>query len=558
VSDAGPRSRRSLGKYRFVATLGHGGMAEVFLAVAKGPAGFNKLVVIKRLRPNLAEDAELCAMFLDEARLAARLNHKNVVQTNEVDRIDGHYFMAMEYLDGQPLHRVLGRVKQAGKTLPLPLVRRIVGEVLAGLHYAHELSDYDGSPLDIVHRDVSPQNVFVTYDGQVKIVDFGIAKAARRVVETDTGVIKGKLSYMAPEQAFSPSAEIDRRADVFSVGVMLWEMLAGKRLWQDMGDPEIMVALMREAPHVAKASPGADLALARIAERALGRDRGDRHATAAAMRADVEQSGEIASAEQLGAFVERLFHEQRVEIKARIARQIDLLDESEDGAALLDLERGSAQRRSLASIPPREGPPREGAGVLDLESGSHRAPGQGDTPTPSTVTARQKTERTPDGISNEALFSHHDRPPSRAPLVLGATLAVAVMGAIYLTSSSGRETPKPAASAAASHAPTAAPSASVTATASAPHAPLGAYIHVHLAANPVEARVLVDGAVLPTNPFDGKFVKDGAAHRVQFEAGGFLSQSRVVIFDKDVSIDVPLKPRPKAAEAPGMKPDPYT
>ena len=553
MSDAGPRSRpRSLGKYRFVATLGHGGMAEVFLAVAKGPAGFNKLQVIKRLRPNLAEDAELCAMFLDEARLAARLNHKNVVQTNEVDRIDGHYFMAMEYLDGQPLHRVLGRAKQSGAALPLPLVRRVMSEVLGGLHYAHELTDYDGSPLDIVHRDVSPQNVFVTYDGQVKIVDFGIAKAARRVVETDTGVIKGKLSYMAPEQAFSPSAEIDRRADVFSVGVMLWELLAGKRLWHDMGDPQIMVALMREVPRVTGAAPSVDRALAGVCDRALARDRDERHASAAAMRADIEKTGEACSMDELGAFVEKLFHEQRGDIKARIARQIDLMEESEDGAALLDLDRGLLPRRSLASLPPGAGP-----GILDLESGSRRAPGQGDTPTPSTVTARQETERTPDGTTNEVLFSHHDRPSSRAPLVLGVTLAVAALAAVYLASSSGHEAPQNAATAAPSSAPTSAPAAPTIATALPTPTPTGAYIHVHLQANPDQARILVDGAPLPTNPFDGKFVKDGAVHRVQFEAGGFHSQSQVVIFDKDVSIDVPLQPRAKVVEPAGMKPDPY-
>ncbi len=244
---------QSLGKYRFVATLGHGGMAEVFLAVALGPAGFNKLQVIKRLRPNLAEDPDLCAMFLDEARLAARLNHRNVVQTNEVDRVDGQYFMAMEYLDGQPLHRILVQAKKLGRPLPLPAISRVLCDALAGLHYAHQLADYDGAPLGVVHRDVSPQNIFVTYDGQVKIVDFGIAKAARRAVETETGVIKGKVSYMAPEQAFG---DVDGRADVFAVGVVLWELVAGRRLWQGMGDPEILGALVREVPRLAERGPG--------------------------------------------------------------------------------------------------------------------------------------------------------------------------------------------------------------------------------------------------------------------------------------------------------------
>jgi len=540
VTDAtSPTARaKSLGKYRFVASLGHGGMAEVFLAVAQGPAGFNKLQVIKRLRPNLAEDPDLCAMFLDEARLAARLNHKNVVQTNEVDRIDDQYFMAMEYLDGQPLHRVLGRAKHAGGDLPLPAVLRVVGEALQGLHYAHELTDYDGSPLDIVHRDVSPQNVFVTYDGQVKIVDFGIAKAARRVVETDTGVIKGKLSYMAPEQAFSPSAEIDRRADVFSVGVMLWELCAGRRLWRGMGDPEIIAALVSAVPRVADVRPGVDPKIARVCDKALALSRDDRYATAAAMRADLEKAGEAWSTEELGAFVEGLFHDQRVEIKARIARQIDSLDQSDDGD-LLDLDRGSLPRRRRASTPPFEGP--------------------SDTPTPSTLGARQIVERTPDGTASAVPSAQHDRPPSRAPLAVGATIVIGAAAAIYLVSSSHdvARTAAPGAGRSTIAPPSAPAPPTVVARPPPSAAPMGAYIHLHLAANPIEARILVDGAALPSNPFDGKFVRDGAVHRVQFEAAGFVPQSRVLIFDKDTSLEVPLQRKAKAAEPAGMKPDPY-
>ncbi len=153
-------------------------MADVYLAVAVGPAGFNKLLVIKRLRQNLTDEPELRAMFLDEARLAARLNHRNVVQTNEVGVTDEKYFIAMEYLDGQPLNRVFARARQEKSEVPLGIALHILCDVLAGLQYAHDLEDYDGSPLHVVHRDISPQNVFVTYDGQTKIVDFGIARGA--------------------------------------------------------------------------------------------------------------------------------------------------------------------------------------------------------------------------------------------------------------------------------------------------------------------------------------------------------------------------------------------
>jgi eukaryotic-like serine/threonine-protein kinase len=517
----------SLGKYRFVATLGHGGMAEVFLAVAMGPAGFNKLQVIKRLRPNLAEDPDLCAMFLDEARLAARLNHRNVVQTNEVDRVDGQYFMAMEYLDGQPLHRVLVQAKKLGRPLPPAAISRVLCDTLAGLHYAHQLTDYDGAPLGVVHRDVSPQNIFVTYDGQVKIVDFGIAKAARRVVETATGVIKGKVSYMAPEQAFG---DVDRRADVFSVGVVLWELLAGQRLWHGMGDPEILAALVREVPRLRSAVPGVGPELARICDRALALERDERHATAAELRAELERAVPPCSGEALGVLVEGLFHDQRREIKAALARQVDLVEHGA-GADLLELDRGEGRR----SVPP----PR----ALSSE-----APPSIETPPPSTMAPGR------DGGHPQT-----PRPAGRTPLLVAAALLAGVAVVAYVLVPARRE----AASSATPAAPpvtrgdSPAPANATAAVVAPSTTPADAYIQVHFASSPPEARILVDGAALPANPFDGKFMKDGAVHRIQIEAAGFAPLSRLVVFDKDQTLDLALQPRPKPAEAPGMKPDPY-
>jgi serine/threonine-protein kinase len=180
----------SLGKYTPLAELAHGGMARVRLAALQGPGGFNKLVVLKELRLDFAEDAEFVAMFLDEARLAARLNHPNIVQTNEVGRSHKTCFMAMEYLDGQSLVAMLRRAQRTGG-LPIGVAARIASEACGALHYAHELRDYDGTPLQVVHRDVSPQNVFLTYGGVTKLVDFGIAKSVNRNVETSTGVLKG-------------------------------------------------------------------------------------------------------------------------------------------------------------------------------------------------------------------------------------------------------------------------------------------------------------------------------------------------------------------------------
>src|SRR5688500_4127745 len=180
---------RAVGKHRVVCELGQGGMANVFLAVAQGTGGVSKLVVLKALRPELASEPDALAMFLDEARLAAQLNHGNVVQTYEVGQNDDRHVIVMEYLEGQSLAKLVRCAESAGQRFPLALHLRVITHVLEGLHYAHEFKGYDGQPLHLVHRDVSPQNVFVTYDGRTKLLDFGIAKAATSTTHTLTGTV---------------------------------------------------------------------------------------------------------------------------------------------------------------------------------------------------------------------------------------------------------------------------------------------------------------------------------------------------------------------------------
>jgi serine/threonine-protein kinase len=236
-----PRRSSSL---RLLFEIGRGGMGVVYLGLAEGPAGWTKLKVIKRLRPDLAADPRAVEMFLDEARLSARLLHPNVVQTNEVGFDGRHYFLEMEYLEGQSCELLQRRAASAGG-LPLATSLWILTQALAGLHYAHELKDLDGTPLHVVHRDVSPHNVFVTYDGNVKLLDFGIAKLATSSMDTQTGAVKGKATYMSPEQA--TRGAVDHRSDIFSVGVMLWQALTGQRLWGDRSDFEIFLELQRGA-----------------------------------------------------------------------------------------------------------------------------------------------------------------------------------------------------------------------------------------------------------------------------------------------------------------------
>ena len=308
-----PRTR--FGKYTLIAKIGHGGMAEVFLAALDGPAGFTKLTVLKRLHPHLEDEPQLIGMFLDEARLAARLNHPHVVQTYEVGDVDGRHFLAMEYLEGQSLARLLKYATRKGEKIQMATAVRIFIDALDGLDYAHTLTDFDGTPLRVVHRDISPGNIFLTYDGQVKVLDFGIAKAGTQIMETRAGQVKGKFAYIAPEQA-RPGAH-DHRADIWSMGVVFWEAFAGRRLFK--GETEITTlqnALNADVPRL-DTLVDVPTAVADIAERALQRDPEKRFESADAMKEALERLmidlGWRVSRNDVGKCVAGYFTNERVE-----------------------------------------------------------------------------------------------------------------------------------------------------------------------------------------------------------------------------------------------------
>src|SRR5208283_1308644 len=285
-----PRGAPNLaGKYRLIAELGQRGMATVYLAVALGTSGFRKLAVVKLLRPEIAVDQEFVQMFLDEARLCARLSHPNIVQTYDVGVDEVGHLMAMEYLDGVSLHAATAKLGKTGGPLTFAMQARVLLEVVEGLRYAHELKDYDGRSLDIVHRDVTPHNIFVTFDGQVKLLDFGIAKAATSSVRTATGVIKGKLTYMAPDQARGDP--VDARADLYAVGVMLWEAITGRRRWPTgLSQPALFTRLASGEPPESPeaASFGYPEELDGIVLRTLAVNPADRYQTAAELAAALE------------------------------------------------------------------------------------------------------------------------------------------------------------------------------------------------------------------------------------------------------------------------------
>lgn len=311
---------RHIGRYDVVSLLGEGGMARAYLAVRRGPAGFNKLAVIKQILPNLSSNADFIAMFLDEARLAARLHHPNIVQTFDVSKHDGSYLLAMEYLEGQSLSLIYRRIHPS--TIPLATHLWVLTQVLAGLHYAHTLCDFDGTPLGVVHRDISPGNVLVTYAGEVKLLDFGVAKAS---LATATGrTIKGKPGYCAPEQLCA--VEPDARADVFSVGVMLWEALAGRRL--NRGKNLVEVAKMRLAgtePKIRDVRPDVDPALADICDRALAVRPDERFASAADFQAVLQRKLRTLPAQgpaTLAGLLEKAFAADRQELRKLIENRL--------------------------------------------------------------------------------------------------------------------------------------------------------------------------------------------------------------------------------------------
>jgi eukaryotic-like serine/threonine-protein kinase len=569
VPAPGRGNTNAFGKYQLLADLGHGGMADVYLAVARGPVGFNKLVVIKRLRPHLAEEPEFLAMFLDEARLAARLNHPNVVQTNEVGEEHGSYFIAMEYLDGQPLHRIMHRAARRGMRVPLEAWLRILCDALAGLHHAHELTDFDGTLLSVVHRDASPHNVFVTYDGQTKLVDFGIAKAASRTAETWAGVLKGKVAYMAPEQA--RCADVDRRADVFSIGVVLWELLTQERLWRGLSDVEILERLAAaDVPRARSVRPELPAELDEICARALAVRAEDRFASAAELREALERYAAAhlprCGPSELGRIVADLFADRRQELRTIIERQLRGVTVSRDAAGW------SGSRPQPLEVVPQDA--REGSGPTPAESGSRAHGGVGAQQraamTPSDGLPRLSMpslpgEGTPSVVGGHrydtgagaSAFAATLAPPSRrgpmlviaSAAILGALLALVVMSRRGSDAETGAAAPVEAAAAG-----PASPAAASAAPSVAP--PPAADVEVRISARPPGAKVFIDDAPVGIGDFVGRFPADARPHQVRIEAPGHLPHSESAVFDNDVVIDVVLAAQPAKAAGPRVPPAP--
>ena len=519
---------RSLGRYSLIAQIGRGGMGVVYLGLVRGPAGFNKLFVVKELKPDLSADPEVVSLFLDEARLSARMNHPNVVQTIEVGSQDDRHFMAMEYLEGHSLVEIRERCLDGGVALPEHLALSIIIGALEGLQYAHTLTGFDGSEQGVIHRDVSPHNLFVTFDGTVKMLDFGIAKASNSAQHTETGVLKGKVAYMAPEQA--AGQPFDRRIDLFAVGIVLWEALAGRRMWGDSAvDMSILHSLWnRSIPDLSVARPEIAPALALIVKKATHSDPDQRYSTAVEMQRALEEYAATlegpSGTRELGKFVAEHFKRDRAEIKARIDAQLKLMANADSN------DIGMARVYS---------------GETPLGTSVVQPRGAGGTGSTGTTMGRRVAGPQPDAQPSR----------SRAPWIAsGAGLVLVVAGAGFAL----RQGPADRANAVVAPAMT------------APAAPLAAVVHVTLAATPASARIFVDGKALAGNPFTGTFPAGSAPHTARAEAPGYAASSLELVFDQDRAVNLalhPLDPEPaaspsrspsRATPAPAAAPSPHT
>ncbi len=296
--------------YQILAKLATGGMAEIFLARGASTVGVERYVVLKRIIREKAHDTQFVQMFLDEARLAAQLQHANIAQVYDVGKLGESYFFTMEYVHGETVRGLLLRARSLRRELPLGVILTVIAGTAAGLHHAHERIGIDGRALGIVHRDVSPSNLLISYDGSVKVVDFGVAKAENRAHETKSGAVKGKISYLSPEQC--RGAPVDRRSDLFSLGIVLWEMLTLERLYRRESDFENMTAIVNEPPPSPTTHrPGLPHDLEQLSLRLLSKRPEQRFSSAHELVEEIEEiaarNGVVLSISALGRFMKELF-----------------------------------------------------------------------------------------------------------------------------------------------------------------------------------------------------------------------------------------------------------
>ena len=498
----------AFGRYELLKKIASGGMGQVFLA-RTATQGFAKLVVIKRILPHLVEDAEFISMFFDEAQIAARLNHPNLIQIFDMGEVNGSNYLAMEYVAGEDLRRVDRYARRRGQPLPLGLACRIVADAAAALDYAHKVKDPHGTPLHLIHRDVSPQNILVGFDGGVKLIDFGVAKATGRLQKTATGMLKGKYPYMSPEQIAGDP--YDHRSDQFALGVVLWELLTGRRLFK--GDSDLVtMRLVRECvvPLPSNLDPALPSGLDAIVTRVLARNPEDRFPDTDAFRMALE---DFAIAHALPASAAHLSSAMRELYAERIARESDI-------AALDELtERSSLGESTVASLSPR-------------------------APSPADATRAAEVAQQPAPPQTQSV----DRPPKprggRVLAVAGAAALLGAGGAFLLIEHEAQNASRRDSSDVSAEPTVAQVQAQAPASASAP---------LRLVSTPAGAEVTVDGKRIGTTPLEFTLARATTAEAV-FTLEGHEDGRATLTSDSGPVVEVALE-RKEARRSPVRKPD---
>jgi eukaryotic-like serine/threonine-protein kinase len=546
---------RQIGRYEIVGPLASGGMAEIFLARLMGPSGFMRPVVIKRILPHLARKKDFVDMFLDEARIVAGIRHPNVVQVTELGHESGELFLAMEYLEGESTSGLMRRMLVRGERLDLTLAAYIVAEACAGVHAAHELTDENGKKLNIVHRDVTPHNVFIGYKGAIKVLDFGIATASNRIAQTEAGQFKGKLEYASPEQC--KGAVLDRRSDVFALGAILWELTTGKRLFKRASPLEMQRAIC-EQPIPPPSAVAGDVPypddLAAITMKALARKRRERYQTALELRHDLlvamrKLSARVAPEEDLSVVMHRLF-EDRIEEKAEMLRRVKA------GASVPKLPIGEADE--LVEIPV----------AVNVEYTSVPPDGVG-TDTGSLSTSEgEAIPAAPPAPSSPDFDGAAGVPPRgvtslRAPVIIGGAVLALIGVVLTLVALAARSRPPPvaikavdagglasqgltstpSASASVAVAPSGAPSSGPSASA-APSASVAApgKVVLHIETVPSKAIVLVNGAKQGVSPTDLRLDQSDEAVTIEIRHGGYVTVKERIVPDVNQKLRLTLVP----------------
>ncbi len=411
------------GQYEILERIASGGMAELYKAKRTGVEGFQKIVAIKKILPHLADDEEFVTMFADEAKLAAQLNHPNIIHIYDLGKIQaGGYFIAMEYVDGRDLRAIQSAGRDMGVPLPVPLAVYVASKVAAALDYAHRRRDAEGHELNIVHRDVSPQNILISYEGDIKLCDFGIAKAASKASKTQSGALKGKIQYMSPEQAWGKP--IDRRSDLFSLGVVLHELLTGERLFRGDTDINILEKVrLAEVPPPSRANPEVPHNLDAVVAKALAREPDDRYANASDLLRDLDSVlysyTPAPGSADVAIYLHRLQAEEGAVAEAKAREVAQAVHEAEPEARKRK-SKGAPVSRKSGSMP---------KAVSPAPPGPPEPPSRPSPPPPAAAPPREPARSSPEVFGSLSAKSEEAERSSRTPLVMGIVAAALALAA---------------------------------------------------------------------------------------------------------------------------------